>query len=67
MKISDNFYTAGQVAELVGVTRVSIWRWIQEGKFNVQRVGGAVLIPKWEVELLLEVKRRKKRNRRAKV
>jgi excisionase family DNA binding protein len=59
MEISDYFYTVGQVAELMNVTRISVWRWVQGGKFNAQRVGAVVLIPKWEVELLKVTKRRK--------
>jgi hypothetical protein len=31
---------------------VTIWRWIKEGRFDVQHVGREVLIPKWEVDLL---------------
>lgn len=52
MKIVDYFYTERQVAKLLGVNRITIWRWIKDGKFDIQRVGGIVLIPKWEVELL---------------
>ena len=58
MQILDYFYTGNQVAELMGVNRITIWRWIKGGKFNIQGVGREVLIPKWEVELLL-VKARK--------
>ena len=46
MKIADYFYTEGQVAELLGVNRVTIWRWIKGGKFNVQHIGREALIPK---------------------
>lgn len=52
MQIVDFFYTKGQVAKAMGVNRITIQRWIKDGKFNIQRVGGVVLIPKWEVELL---------------
>ena len=52
MEIVDFFYTEGQVARKLGVSRITIWRWIKEGRFNVQRVGREVLIPKWEVDLL---------------
>jgi excisionase family DNA binding protein len=40
------------VAKLLGVNRITIWRWIKGGKFNVQRVGREVLIPKWEVDII---------------
>lgn len=52
MKIIDFFYTQGETATELHVTTVTIWRWIKEGKFEIQRVGREVLIPKWEVELL---------------
>jgi excisionase family DNA binding protein len=52
VKIADFFYTEQQVADLLNVNRVTIWRWLKAGKFNTQKVGGVVLIPKWEVELL---------------
>ena len=50
MKILDYFYTEKQVAELLRVNRITVWRWIKKGKFNVQYVGREVLIPKWEIE-----------------
>lgn len=52
MKILDYFYTESQAAELLGVNRITIWRWIKNGRFNIQRVGSVVFIPKWEVESL---------------
>lgn len=52
INILDFFYTESQVAKLLKVNRITIWRWIKNGKFNVQYVGREVLIPKWEVELL---------------
>jgi len=60
MEILDYFYTEQQVAELLNVNRVTIWRWIKSGKFNIQRVGEVVLIPKWEVDFL-KVKTAKER------
>ena len=56
MNILDYFYTEGQTAELLGVNRITIWRWIKAGKFNIQRVGSVVFIPKWEVELIKETR-----------
>lgn len=52
MQILDYFYTENQVAEQLGVNRITVWRWIKGGRFTIQRVGREVLIPKWEVELL---------------
>lgn len=54
MKISEFFYTSGQAAKLLGVTRVTMWRWIKARKFNPQYIGREALIPKWEVDLMKE-------------
>ncbi len=32
--ILDYFYTEKQVAELLNVNRITVWRWINSGKFN---------------------------------
>ena len=55
MQILDYFYTENQAAKLLGVNRVTIWRWIKAGKLNIQRVGGVVLIPKEEIDSLQKV------------
>ena len=52
MQIADSFYTETQAAKTLGVNRITIWRWIKDGRFDVQRVGGVVFIPKREVELI---------------
>jgi len=52
MKILDYFYTESQAANLLGVNRITIWRWIKDNKFNIQLIGKVVLIPKWEIELI---------------
>lgn len=50
MKIADFFYTESQVAKVLGISRMTVWRWIKDGRFDVQRVGGVVFIPKDAVE-----------------
>ena len=42
MEILDYFYTESQVAELLNVNRITVWRWIKSGKFRMQRVGRMV-------------------------
>lgn len=54
MDITNYFYTEQQVSAHLGLSRVTIWRWMKDGRFNIQRVGREVLIPKWEIELLKE-------------
>jgi len=61
MKIVDFFYTEDQAAKEMNVNRITIWRWIKEGRFDIQRVGREVLIPKWEVELIKVKKKKAKR------
>jgi len=61
MQIVDYFYTEQQAARLLGVNRITIWRWIKEGKFTTQQVGREVLIPKWEVELVQQARNKKHR------
>ena len=56
MKILDYFCTESQAAELLGVSRITIYRWIKSGRFNIQRVGNVVFIPKREIELIKESK-----------
>ena len=60
MQILDYFYTENQAAKLLKVNRITIWRWINSGQFNIQRVGREVLIPKWEVDLTKEDKKRER-------
>jgi excisionase family DNA binding protein len=67
MKIVDFFYTEDQAAKQLNVNRITIWRWIKEGKFDIQRVGREVLIPKWEVELLRLNKQNRRKRPRQKV
>jgi excisionase family DNA binding protein len=65
MRISEFFYTEQQAAEVLGVTPITIWRWGKIGRFAVQRIGGTILIPKWEVELLKVTKSKKRRSIKA--
>lgn len=47
-----DFYTLGDAAKVVGVSRVTLWRWIKSGKLEVVRVGREVLIEKRLVETM---------------
>ena len=61
MQISDFFYTESEAADALGVRRETIWRWVKAGRFNIQRIGTVVFIPKKEIELV-EKKKEAKRN-----
>ena len=54
MEILDYFYTEKQVAEMLGMSRITIWRWIKRGRVSIQHVGKVVLISKWEADLVRE-------------
>jgi len=44
MNISDYFYTESEAANKLNVNPITIWRWIKEGKFDIQRIGREVLM-----------------------
>lgn len=52
MNISDYFFTTKQASEILGINRITIWRWMKQGKIETQQVGREILIPKWQIELL---------------
>lgn len=50
----DDYLNQTRAGEMLGVTRVTIWNWIQSGKIQSVIVGGRQLIPKSEVDRLKE-------------
>lgn len=60
MQILDYFYTEQQASEILNINRITIWRWINTNKINAQRIGNKkrsiVLIPRWEIDLIKEMK-----------
>jgi len=52
VNISDYFFTTKQASEILGINRITIWRWMKQGKIETQQVGREILIPKWQIELL---------------
>jgi excisionase family DNA binding protein len=49
-------YRTGKVAEMLGVNRVTIIRWIRQGKIRAVRIGKEFRIPEDEVKRLLKGK-----------
>ncbi len=47
------FYTPEQLAELLQVSKPAIYKWAQEGRIEVVRIGRTVRIPAAEVDRLL--------------
>jgi len=46
----NKLYNANQVAEFLGVTRTSVYRWIKAGKLRAVKVGGLVRIKKKDLQ-----------------
>lgn len=58
IKIDEFFCTEAEAARALGLNRITIWRWIKQGKLHAQSIGGVVLIPKEEIDLILRTKER---------
>lgn len=54
MLISDYFYTLGDAAKVLGITRICMWKWIQAGKIRGEKVGRETVFPKWKIALRKE-------------
>lgn len=52
MRIKDYFFSIIETAELLNVSRVTVWRWLKSGKVDGEFVGNSHLIPRWQVHLL---------------
>jgi excisionase family DNA binding protein len=50
IRISELFYTEAEAAVALGLNRITIWRWIKQGKLHSQRVGNVVFIPREEID-----------------
>lgn len=51
-KILQQLVTAKEVAQDIGVTTMTLWRWERQGRLTVYRIGREVLVEKAEVERL---------------
>lgn len=58
IEITKHFYTLQETADLLGLNRLTIRRWIDSGKLEAQRAGGVVFIDKHYVDDLLGSKSR---------
>ena len=52
--MSKMFYSTSEVAGLFGVNRVTIYRWVKEGKVGAYQIGKRHKIPESEVVRLLK-------------
>ena len=42
--IADQYATKKEAAQLLGVSQVTVWHWITNGKLSAERIGREVLI-----------------------
>jgi excisionase family DNA binding protein len=55
MAEEKKFLTTGEVAKMLGVTPLTVWRWCKEGKIKaIRTAGGQYRIPAEEVKKILE-------------
>ena len=55
-KVTVKLCRTGKVAEMLGVNRVAVIRWIKQGKIKAVRIGKEFRIPEDEVKRLLKGK-----------
>ena len=44
--LKDNYYSTTEVAELLGVSRITVFNMIKDGRIQAEKVGRNYLIPK---------------------
>lgn len=66
--IREYVYTIQEAADVLSVNRETVRRWMLAGKLSGENIGGAVLLPKWAVEMLKQERQsrdqKKRRGRR---
>ena len=50
--IREYVYTMEETADLMGVNRSTVYRWLRAGRLPGEEIGGVVLIPRWAVEMV---------------
>ena len=50
--IREYVYTMEETANLMGVNRSTVYRWLRADKLPGESIGAVVLIPRWAVEML---------------
>ena len=54
-------YTIREAAEVLDVDRDTVRRWMNAGRLSGESIGGAVLVPRWAVEMLKQEREAKRR------
>ena len=50
----EKFYTPAEVAEMLGIKRATLWKWLREGYIQATTVGHSYIIPESELPKILE-------------
>ena len=48
--VREEYYTLAEVLEIVGVTRMSVWKWRRSGRLKTYPLGRETLIKKADIE-----------------
>lgn len=51
-QVRDMYFTIGNAAKELGVTRMTLWRWMQSNKLQGYRLGREIFIEKADIERL---------------
>jgi len=54
MDNKEKYYTIDEVAEMLKVVYMTVYRWIRNGKLKAFRVGKKYMIKKSDIEALIE-------------
>lgn len=63
MPITPSFFSTPQVAKLIGVSRIAVFKQIKAGRIKAMRVGKNYLVDKAEVLTLIRLYLKKDRKR----
>ncbi len=51
MKIEKNFYTVSELAEVLGISRISVFKRVRQGSINGQKLGRNFIILKKDIDI----------------
>jgi excisionase family DNA binding protein len=54
IQMNKSFYSTSEVASVFQISRVTVFRWVQEGNIKAYKVGKHLKIPSSEIERLLK-------------
>ena len=51
-EVRERFYTFGEAAQALGVSKMTLWRWVKAGRVQTERLGREVLIERAVVDAM---------------